>query len=61
MHPVHITQWKKVVLGELPPLLSRQCVGQSKDEEALQAALSQQSGPLTVELDWLQKNGGQVR
>jgi len=58
VHPVQITQWKKVVLEELPRLLSRRRGGKSKDEEALQAALYQQIGQLKVELDWLKKKVG---
>ena len=56
VHPVHITQWKKVVLEEVPQLFSRRRGSESTEEEALKAALYQQIGQLKVELDWLKKN-----
>jgi putative transposase len=55
VHPIQITQWKKVVLDVLPQLLSRRRGTTAKDEEALKAALYQQIGQLKVELDWLKK------
>ena len=61
VHPVQITQWKKVALEELPQLLSNRRGSKSKDEEALQAALYQQIGQLKVELDWLKKKVGHLR
>ena len=56
VHPVHITHWKKVILEEVPTLFSSRRGGKPKEEEALQAALYQQIGPLKVELDRLKKN-----
>jgi putative transposase len=61
VHPIQITQWKKVVLEALPQLLSRRRGTMAKDEDALKAALYQQIGQLKVELDWLKKKVGQVR
>jgi putative transposase len=55
VHPVQITQWKKVVLEEVPQLFSRRRGAKAKEEEALKAALYQQIGQLKVELDWLKK------
>jgi len=55
VHPVQITQWKKVLLDEVPELFSRRRGAKSKEEEALKAALYQQIGQLKVELDWLKK------
>jgi len=52
---VQITQWKKVVLEEVPTLFSSHRGAKSKEEDALKAALYQQIGPLNVELDWLKK------
>jgi transposase-like protein len=54
-HPVQITQWKKVVLEEVPKRFSTRRGAKAKEEEALKAALYQQIGPLKVELDWLKK------
>ena len=61
VHPVHITQWKKVLLEEVPKLFSSRRGAKPKEEEALQAALSQQIGQLKVELDWLKKKVGDLR
>ena len=55
VHPMQITQWKRVALEELPKVLSNRRGTKSKDEEALKAALYQQIGQLKVELDWLKK------
>lgn len=61
VHPLQISQWKKVALEGLPTLLSSRRGTQSKEEEALKAALYQQIGQLKVELDWLKKKVGLVR
>ena len=51
VHPVQITQWKKVVLEEVPKLFSSRRGSKDKEEEALKAVLYQQIGQLKVELD----------
>jgi transposase-like protein len=61
VHPIQITQWKKIVLEGLPRLLSSRRGTKPKEEEALKAALYQQIGQLKVELDWLKKKVGHVR
>ena len=61
VHPVHITQWTKVILEEVPPLFSSRWGAKPKEEDALQAALYQQIGPLHVERDWLQQKVGHLR
>jgi transposase-like protein len=61
LHPMQITQWKRVALEELPQVLSNRRETKSKDEEALKAALYQQIGQLKVELDWLKKKVGHLR
>ena len=61
VHPMQITQWKRVALEELPKVLSNRRGTKSKDEEALKAALYQQIGQLKVELDWLKKKVGHLR
>ena len=58
VHPLQITQWKKVALEGLPKLLSSRRRSKEKEEEALQAALYQPIGQLKVELDWLKKKVG---
>ncbi len=61
VHPVQITQWKKVVVEEVATLFSSRRGAKSKEEEALKAALYQQIGQLKVELDWLKKKVGYLR
>ena len=61
VHPLQITQWKKVALAGLPTLLSSRRGTKHKEEEALTAALYQQIGQLKVELDWLKKKVGPLR
>ena len=61
VHPIQITQWKKVVLEGLPQVLSSRRATKPKEEEALKAALYQQIGQLKVELDWLKKKAGPLR
>jgi transposase len=61
VHPVQITQWKKVVLEALPKLFASRRGATPKEEEALKAALYQQIGQLKVELDWLKKKVGYLR
>ncbi len=61
VHPIQITQWKKVALEALPKLLSRRRGTKAKEEEALKAALYQQISQLKVELDWLKKKVGHLR
>jgi transposase-like protein len=51
VHPMQITQWKKVVLEEVPKLFSSRRGAEAGEEEALKAALYQQIGQLKVELD----------
>ena len=58
VHPVQITQRKKVALEELPQIFSSRRGAKHKEEEALKASLYQQIGQLTVELDWLKKKAG---
>ena len=60
VHPVQISQWKKVIQEEAPRLLSSRRGRQHKDEEELKAALYQQIGQLKVELDWVKKKAGLV-
>jgi transposase-like protein len=61
VHPVQITQWKKVALEELSKMFSSRRGARQKDEDALKAALYQQIGQLKVELDWLKKKVGLAR
>jgi transposase-like protein len=60
VHPVQITQWKRVLQEEAPRLLSSRRGRHEQEEEALKAALYQQIGQLKVELDWVKKKVGRV-
>ena len=63
VHPVQITQWKRVLQEEAPRVLSSRRgrhVLVEQEEEALKASLYQQIGQLKVELDWLKKKVGRV-
>jgi putative transposase len=61
VHPLQITQWKKVALAGLPTRLSSRRGPKHQEEDALKAALYQQIGPLKVDLDWLKKKVGPLR
>jgi transposase-like protein len=61
VHPVQITQWKRVALDALPDIFASRRGTKHKEEETLKAALYQQIGQLKVELDWLKKKVGLVR
>jgi transposase-like protein len=61
VHPLQITQWKKVALEGLPQVLSSRRGTRQKEADALKAALYQQIGQLKVELDWMKKKVGLVR
>ena len=56
VHPVQITQWKKVALEESPKIFSSRRSGKHKEDEVLKAALYQQVGQFKAELDWLKKS-----
>ena len=55
VHPSQITHWKHQLQKEVPHIFSAGRAKRAHDHEALQAQLSQQIGPLTVEVDWLGK------
>jgi transposase len=57
VHPLQVTQWKKVALEGLPTLLSSRRGPKQHGEEVLKVALYRQIGQLKVELDWLKKSG----
>ena len=59
VHPLLVTQWKRIVLDRLPELFER---GQQPPEESEKtiAQLHQKIGQLTVDLDWLKKKCKQL-
>ncbi len=58
VHPVQISQWKRLVQDEAARLLSSRRGRREKEEAELKATLYQQIGQLKVELDWLKKKAG---
>ena len=62
LHPNQISDWKKMVLDELPSLFekgeNRSGKSQVIDIEAITSPLFQQIGQLKVELDYLKKKCG---
>ena len=59
VHPLQVTQWKRIVLDRLPELFER---GQQPGDESEKtiAQLHQKIGQLTVDLDWLKKKCRQL-
>jgi len=59
VHPLLVTQWKKIVLDRLPEIFER---GQQPPDESEKtiAQLHQKIGQLTVDLDWLKKKCRQL-
>ena len=59
VHPLLVTQWKKILRERMPELFER---GQqaSDDSEKMIAQLHQKIGQLTVDLDWLKKKCRQL-
>jgi transposase-like protein len=60
VHPTQITPWKHQRQKEVPQIFSASRAKRAHDQDALQARLYQQIGPLKVELDWLNKKAGLV-
>jgi len=59
VHPLLVTQWKKIVQERLPEIFER---GQQPPDESEKtiAQLHQKIGQLTVDLDWLKKKCRQL-
>jgi transposase-like protein len=59
LHPNQISDWKKLVTGEIPTIFDKGSTKSKKsqdiDIEEITAPLYQQIGQLTVELDYLKK------
>jgi len=60
VHPVPVTQWKRVVRDQLPELFERPAAVTGKDQEELIGQLHEKIGQLTVEVDWLKKKCRQL-
>ena len=59
VHPLLVTQWKRILLDRLPWIFER---GQQPPDESekMIAQLHQKIGQLTVDLDWLKKKCRQL-
>jgi len=62
VHPVQVTQWKKVVRDRLPEVFDKPAVaeGQDQDQAELIGQLHEKIGQLSVEVDWLKKKCKQL-
>ena len=59
VHPLLVTQWKRIVRERLPDLFERGPQAPD-DSEKMIAQLHQKIGQLTVDLDWLKKKCRQL-
>ena len=56
VHPIQVSQWKKLLLEGASDLFTRGKKTQTKEEsQAKEAELFQQIGKLQMELEWLKK------
>ncbi len=60
VHSNQISQWKKILIRELPGIFTGKPRAKEKKAEELQAELYRQIGQLKVELDWLKKKSEQL-
>jgi transposase len=59
VHPVQVTQWKKVVRERLPEVFEKPAA-ESPDQQELIGQLHEKIGQLSVEVDWLKKRCKQL-
>lgn len=60
VHPVQVTQWKKVIRERLPELFENKGKDGEEEGQELIAQLHEKIGQLTVEADWLKKKCRQL-
>lgn len=58
IHPLQITQWKKVVVESLPEVFGAQRGRTAAEQEELERQLYERIGRLETELAWLKKKVG---
>ena len=58
IHPLQITQWKKVVLESLPEIFGAHRARTVAEQEELERQLYERIGRLETELSWLKKKVG---
>ena len=59
VHPLLVTQWKRILLDRLPGIFERGLQVPDESEKTI-AQLHQKIGQLTVDLDWLKKKCRQL-
>ena len=59
VHPLLVTQWKRILLDRLPGIFERWQQAADESEKTI-AQLHQKIGQLTVDLDWLKKKCRQL-
>lgn len=59
VHPLLVTQWKKVIRERMPELFEKPKAADDDSERTI-AALHQKIGQLTVDVDWLKKKCKQL-
>ena len=59
VHPLLVTQWKKILLERMPGIFERGQEAPDQSEKTI-AQLHQKIGQLTVDLDWLKKKCRQL-
>jgi transposase len=59
VHPLLVTQWKRLLLDRLPGIFERGPQAPDESEKTI-AQLHQKIGQLTVDLDWLKKKCRQL-
>lgn len=59
VHPLLVTQWKKILLERMPGIFEKGQQGPDESEKTI-AQLHQKIGQLTVDLDWLKKKCRQL-
>ena len=60
IHPVQVTQWKKVIRERLSELFETPSNKEAIEQSELVSALHEKIGQLTVEIDWLKKKSKQL-
>src|SRR5512138_3144008 len=58
IHPLQITQWKKVAVESLPEVFGAQRARTEAEQEELERRLYERIGRLETELAWLKKKAG---
>jgi len=60
VHPVQISQWKKLLLDNIESLFRDNRHREREEEQARQAELFEQIGRLNMEIEWLKKRAARL-